>query len=67
MAKYSPPSIWTDEFNKPKIDGLRDLLDADLKKVFDKVSRHSDRLLNLNYSGNLLNNPNSKTILALYL
>ncbi len=37
MAKYSPPSIWTDEFKKPKIDDLRDLLDAELKKVFDKT------------------------------
>jgi len=37
MAKYSPPSIWTDEFNKPKIDGLRDLLDSELQKVFNKV------------------------------
>ena len=37
MAKYSPPSIWTDEFKKPKIDDLRGLLDAELKKVFDKT------------------------------
>ena len=37
MSKYTIPSIWTDEFNKPKIEQLRDMLDADQKKVFDKA------------------------------
>lgn len=37
MEKYSPPSIWTDEFNQPTIDGLRNLALLDAKKAFDKA------------------------------
>lgn len=37
MAKYAPPSIWTDEFNTPTIDGLRKLVLLDAKKAFDKA------------------------------
>lgn len=37
MTKYAPPSIWTDEFNVPTVKGLRELLDPDSKKAFDKA------------------------------
>ncbi len=37
MAKYAPPSIWTDEFNQPSIDQLRTLALQDTKKAFDKT------------------------------
>jgi hypothetical protein len=37
MAKYAPPSIWTDEFNAPTVEGLRKLLLNDCKKAFDKA------------------------------
>jgi len=37
MAKYSPPSIWTDEYNKPSVDALRKLALNDAKKAFDKA------------------------------
>lgn len=36
MAKYAPPSIWTDEFNTPSIESLRNLVINDAKKSFDK-------------------------------
>ncbi|MBT6268725.1 MAG: hypothetical protein HOI88_00030 [Phycisphaerae bacterium] len=36
MAKYAPPSIWTDEFNTPSIESLRKLVINDAKKSFDK-------------------------------
>ena len=38
MAKYAPPSIWTDEYNAPTVEGLRKLLLNDCKKAFDKAS-----------------------------
>ncbi|MDP7006524.1 MAG: hypothetical protein QF718_09985 [Phycisphaerales bacterium] len=37
MAKYATTSIWTDEFNKPTVDGLRKLVILDAKKAFDKA------------------------------
>ena len=37
MAKYAPPSIWTDEFNTPSVDALRKLVLLDAKKAFDKA------------------------------
>lgn len=37
MTKYAPPSIWTDEFNKPTVEGLRKLVISDAKKAFDKA------------------------------
>lgn len=37
MTKYSPPSIWTDEFNTPTVEGLRKLVVSDAKKAFDKA------------------------------
>ena len=37
MAKYAPPLIWTDEYNAPSIDGLRNLTINDAKKAFDKA------------------------------
>jgi hypothetical protein len=37
MTKYSPPQIWTDEFNTPTVDGLRKLVISDAKKAFDKT------------------------------
>lgn len=37
MAKYAPPSIWTDEFNTPTVDGLRKLVLLDAKKAFDRA------------------------------
>ena len=37
MSKYTAPSIWTDEFNTPTANGLRGLLDADGKIVFDRA------------------------------
>jgi hypothetical protein len=37
MAKYAPPSIWTDEFNSPTIESLRNLTINDSKKAFDKA------------------------------
>ena len=37
MAKYAPPSIWTDEFNAPSVDGLRKFVINDAKKAFDKA------------------------------
>lgn len=36
MAKYTAPTMWTDEFNTPTIEGLRDLVELDAKKAFDK-------------------------------
>ena len=38
MPKYAPPSIWTDEFKTPTVEGLRKLLLNDCKKAFDKAS-----------------------------
>jgi len=35
MAKYAPPSIWTDEYNTPSIESLRKLVINDAKKSFD--------------------------------
>ncbi|MDE1038331.1 MAG: hypothetical protein OR996_05750 [Phycisphaerales bacterium] len=35
MAKYAPPSIWTDEYNTPSIEILRKLVINDAKKSFD--------------------------------
>jgi len=37
MTKYAPPSIWTDEFNTPTIESLRNLTINDSKKAFDKA------------------------------
>ena len=37
MAKYIAPSIWTDEFNTPTVEGLRGLVELDAKKAFDKA------------------------------
>jgi hypothetical protein len=37
MTKYAPPSIWTDEFKNPSLDGLRKLVLLDAKKAFDKA------------------------------
>lgn len=37
MAKYAPPSIWTDEYNIPSIENLRKLVINDAKKAFDKA------------------------------
>ena len=37
MPKYAPPSKWTDEFNKPTLRDLRDLVVCDAKKAFDKA------------------------------
>jgi len=37
MAKYAPPSIWTDEYNKPSIEDLRKFALNDSKKAFDKA------------------------------
>ena len=37
MTKYAPPSIWTDEFNTPTVEGLRKLVISDAKKAFDKA------------------------------
>ena len=36
MAKYAPPSIWTNEYNTPSIESLRKLVINDAKKSFDK-------------------------------
>ena len=37
MTKYAPPSMWTDEFNTPTVEGLRNLAIGDAKKAFDKA------------------------------
>jgi hypothetical protein len=37
MAKYAPPSKWTDEFNTPKLIDLRKLVINDAKKAFDRA------------------------------
>jgi len=37
MTKYAPPSIWTDEYKTPSVDGLRKLVVCDAKKAFDKT------------------------------
>jgi hypothetical protein len=37
MTKYAPPSIWTDEFNPPTVQGLRKLLVEEGIKAFDKT------------------------------
>ena len=38
MAKYSPPNIWTDEYNAPTYDDLRTLVQNDAKKAFDRAT-----------------------------
>ena len=44
MTKYAPPSIWTDEFNTPTIDGLRKLVLLDAKKAFDKAINNANKV-----------------------
>ena len=44
MSNYTAPSIWTDEFNTPTANGLRGLLDADGKIVFDRARSKIDAL-----------------------
>jgi len=48
MAKYAPPSSWTDEFNTPTIDGLRTFVINDAKKAFDKAKTKILALDNMN-------------------
>ena len=37
MTKYTLPSICTDEYNTPTVEGLRKLVLCDAKKAFDKA------------------------------
>tara|TARA_B100000959_G_C14739265_1_gene524341 strand:- start:253 stop:702 length:450 start_codon:yes stop_codon:yes gene_type:complete len=48
MAKYAPPSIWTDQFNQPTVDDLRSLALLEAKKAFDKTKSEILALENVN-------------------
>ena len=38
MAKYAPPSIWTDEYNTPDVKDLKKRILEDGSKAIDKLS-----------------------------